>query len=50
MTAPYTFRIHFKNGSHVDVIADTPDLARKIVAEKNSAPIAKIKVLKENRS
>lgn len=41
------FRLHYTDGSTLDVDADTPDQARKIAKDQREGVIKKIKVVKE---
>ena len=42
-----TFRVHFADGSTVDVVAATPKDARAEVEKSHTAHIRKIKVVRE---
>lgn len=42
-----TFRIHFEDGTTLDVDADHPDDARAAAKDKRAGRITKVKVVKE---
>jgi hypothetical protein len=47
MADPITFRVHFGDASHTDVIAATPDEARKVALKRRPGQIvSKIKVIR----
>ena len=41
------FRLHYTDGTTLDVEAETPDQARKIAKESRGGAISKVKVVKE---
>lgn len=41
------FRVHFTDGTTLDIDAETPDQARKQAKEMRDGIIAKVKVVKE---
>jgi len=47
--APVTFRVHFEDGQTLDVIAATPDEARRIAAKRIKGVIGKVKIVREPR-
>lgn len=45
---PAPFRVHFADGSKIDVIATDPIEAREIAAKRRSGVIEKIKRIRDN--
>lgn len=41
------FRLHYTDGSTLDVDADTPDQARKIAKGQREGTVKKVKIVKE---